>query len=290
MANMFGLPNIPIGDEANANHVRSRYSRNVIVSYPAEQDWRKVYDNLIVHEVALYTSMRQSHQRSVSTQLRIMNAASSGRAVLSELSAAPHEVMIFPFDFQDSSFWRRTNADSTTLAITSSHDAMHIRRRGMVVCGKNRANQAVCTVAEGGGARPHIFFTASRIAPSDTHSPDEVLLHELVHAARYMRGLLMKIPMSGGYENQEEFLAQLIENIYRSEKGRSPINYGGAPMPDPSGFLDSAISPSPRLAIGSLRNNSVLWSEIVKCNARFNPVREVNLESKAYIAKIEREN
>ena len=101
MANMFGLPNIPIGDEANANHVRSRYSRNVIVSYPAEQDWRKLYDNLIVHEVALYTSMRQSHQRSVSTQLRIMNAASSGRAVLSELSAAPHEVMIFPFDFQD---------------------------------------------------------------------------------------------------------------------------------------------------------------------------------------------
>ena len=61
-------------------------------------------------------------------------------------------------------------------------------------------------------------------------------------------------------------------------------------MPDPSGFLDSAISPSPRLAIGSLRNNSVLWSEIVKCNARFNPVREVNFESKAYIAKIEREN
>jgi len=34
----------------------------------------------------------------------------------------------------------------------------------------------------------------------------------------------------------------------------------------------------------------VLWSEIVKCNARFNPVRQVDLESKAYTAKIEREN
>jgi hypothetical protein len=160
----------------------------------------------------------------------------------------------------------------------------------MAVCGKNLENQAVCTVAEGGGARPHIFFTASRVGRSDPHSPDEVLLHELVHAARYMRGLLMKIPMNGGYGNQEEFLAQVIENIYRSEKGRSPINYGGAPMPNPSGFLDSALSPSPRLAIGSLRSNPVLWSEIVKCNARFNPVRQVDLESKAYTAKIEREN
>src|ERR1700729_1765465 len=73
-------------------------------------------------------------------------------------------------------------------------------------------------------------------------------LHELVHAARHMRGLLMKTPMNGGYGNQEEFLAQVIENIYRSEKGRSPIDYGGAPMSNPGRFLDSAISPSPRLS------------------------------------------
>src|ERR1700722_6824284 len=182
--------------------------------------------------------------------------------------------MIFPFDFQNSSSWRKTDADSTTLALTSSRDAMHIRRRGMAVCGKK---QAVCRIAEGGGARPHIFFTPSRIGQSDNHSPDEVLLHELVHAARYMRGLLMMIPMNGGYGNQEEFLAQVIENIYRSEKGRSPINYGGAPMPNPSAFLDSALSPSPRLAIGSLRSNPVLWSEIVKCDTRFNPVRQVSI-------------
>ena len=137
---------------------------------------------------------------------------------------------------------------------------------------------------------PHIFFTASRVAGSGNQSADEVLLHELVHAARCMRGLLMMRPMNGGYGNQEEFLAQVIENIYRSEKGRAPTNYGGGPMPNPSGFLDSPINPSPRLAIGSLRSNPVLWSEIVKCNARFNPVRQVDLEGKAYVAKIEREN
>ena len=61
-------------------------------------------------------------------------------------------------------------------------------------------------------------------------------------------------------------------------------------MPNPSEFLDSALSPPPCLAIGSLRSNPVLWSEIVKCNAQFNPVRQVDLESKAYTAKIEREN
>ena len=115
MANMFGLPDIPIGDEANANHVRSRYSRNIIVSYPTEEDWRRLYDNLVVHEIALYTNMRQSHQRSVSTQLQIINATSSGRAVFSELSGAPHEVMIFPYDFQDSSSWRANTANFKTL-------------------------------------------------------------------------------------------------------------------------------------------------------------------------------
>lgn len=68
--------------------------------------------------------MRQSHQRSVSTQLQIINATSSGRAVFSELSGAPHEVMIFPYDFQDSSSWRANTANFKTLGITTSHDAI----------------------------------------------------------------------------------------------------------------------------------------------------------------------
>lgn len=57
--------------------------------------------------------------------------------------------------------------------------------------------------------------------------PDEVLLHELVHGLRQARGRLRCVAMPNTpelrdsnqlYDNVEEFLAILIENIYRSEK------------------------------------------------------------------------
>jgi len=289
MSNMFGLPNIPVRDEDNASHVPSQYSNNIMISYPTEQDWRNLYDRLIVHDFSLFTDMRRSHQRSVSKQLDIINSKTVGRAVLSELRAAAQEVLIYPYDFQDLVDWRMNTPTFRTLGITKSYDPSHSHRRGVPLCGKDQvSHQAVCYAAEGGGAWTHIFFTASRVTGTET--PDEVLLHELVHAARYTRGLIFNFPMSGGYKNEEEFLAQTVTNIYRSEKGRRPLNYGGAPMDNPNAFLDSDLSPPPATVIGNLRNNPALWAQLVDLHTRFNPVRQVDLTSKAYIEKIEREN
>ena len=53
---------------------------------------------------------------------------------------------------------------------------------------------------------------------------DNVLLHELVHAGRKLGGDdVGKVPLAGrmaGYDDEEEFFAILVENIYISETGR----------------------------------------------------------------------
>lgn len=55
---------------------------------------------------------------------------------------------------------------------------------------------------------------------AENRGADDFLLHELVHALRMIRGQLNQIPAwVKGYDNEEEFFAILIQNIYASEKG-----------------------------------------------------------------------
>ena len=76
---------------------------------------------------------------------------------------------------------------------------------------------------------PKIFFKGKEISVAQVRSiqknytsfqPDEVLFHELVHAARYLGGDFKKtpIPKMPEYDNEEEYFAVLITNIYISEK------------------------------------------------------------------------
>jgi hypothetical protein len=56
---------------------------------------------------------------------------------------------------------------------------------------------------------------------------DEVLLHEMVHSARGLGREAKVIKLTGAmapYENEEEFFAILVANIYESEKGKSNIS------------------------------------------------------------------
>jgi hypothetical protein len=293
MATMFGIPDVPIGDEAHAVSVRSRYSQHVVISYPSVQDWRSLYDPNHSRDIRAsrdsYTNMRRDHQRSVLEQLDRIYAHASGKAVLAELSSAPHAVLIFPFDFRPSRFWRKKNADEPMVVAStqanSVQSAIHAIQPGVPVCGKTAQGEAVCIASPGGGGRTQIFFSASRAASS---GPDEALLHELLHATRYMRGFIHRFAMSGGYENQEEFLAMVIQNIYRSETGRPPVQYGGITIANSSAFLDSGISPSPRTVIAGLRSKQPkFFAAIAKIQTKFNPVRQVDLEGAGYVANVE---
>jgi hypothetical protein len=86
-------------------------------------------------------------------------------------------------------------------------------------------------VGTGRGSDATVFFTPSTFseyAPGTKglfgEANDDLLLHELIHALRMMQGKDNPVPTEDKhYDNQEEWLAILITNIYMSEKADWPL-------------------------------------------------------------------
>lgn len=102
----------------------------------------------------------------------------------------------------------------------------------------------------GWGSDTIINFSPSTFAPGSGApigpgtSPDEILLHEMVHGLRQMRGRMVREPITSnpGMDNYEEFVAILISNIFRSECGIPSMradHHGFAPLTGPT--TDPAI-------------------------------------------------
>jgi hypothetical protein len=290
MPTIFGIPKYPVGDDDDAISMQSRYSPHVLIAYPRLEDWLNLYDPYRSRDTRAnrqsYKSLRQHHLLSVTKQLDVINSKLTGRAVFAELSAAPHEVFIFPFDFLPSRDWR-IKVGVTKMAVTVPFNADHSAKKGIPLCRKTRHGKVSCFAAPGGGGRVEIYF--EKLRASGSEHPDEVLLHELVHATRQMRGLRFHVPMSGGYGNKEEFFANLIENIYRSEKRLPPVWYGGHSMTDPNKFLDTDSNLPLRTVIATLRSEQGgLFAAIARIATPFNPIRQVDMENKAYATRINR--
>ena len=110
--------------------------------------------------------------------------------------------------------------------------------------------------------------------------PDEMLLHELVHALRIIAGRLnskRKVPFQKQYDNMEEFLAILIANIYRSEySSRKHIRAGHDKYfwftdADAEAFLHKGMN---RMHVRHLRlQHPQLFNTLNDVNAPFNPLR-----------------
>jgi hypothetical protein len=113
--------------------------------------------------------------------------------------------------------------------------------------------------------------------------PDEVLLHELIHAFRYASGRVpepnkqRKVPFQKQYDNIEEFIAILITNIYRSERGRKHLRSGHDKYfwwrdTDNDAFLAEGIN---RMHVRKLRTQHPrLFNALNDVKAAFNPLRE----------------
>jgi hypothetical protein len=86
-------------------------------------------------------------------------------------------------------------------------------------------------VGTGRGSNVTVFFTpvpGPSVAMGTKglfgEANDDLLLHELIHAIRVMQGRDNPIPTDDHlYDNQEEWLAILITNIYMSEKDDWPL-------------------------------------------------------------------
>jgi hypothetical protein len=130
------------------------------------------------------------------------------------------------------------------------------------------------------------------------YGPDYALVHELVHALRYMRGVLNNVPTwDKEYDNEEEFFAILVGNTHISEKGRQLLvanHHGYAALPanlsTSEGFLGKGVSP---LSQSHLENRRLLHKFVCQCHglsallngkvsAVYNPVREYMRNSQLY--------
>jgi hypothetical protein len=260
---------------------------NVVAAYPTFDDWSRLYSPPASwggpqYNQALYADMRSGHERSVMAELSRIFTWATGRAVLAEMNADPSlTVRILPFDFAPPDGNR---------AVTRAHSQGGEAPEGMPRCGARASGKRYCDTDDddnilygtGTGSGADIFFTAHHATPF----PDETLLHELVHASRKVKALAYRMPISGGYGNQEEFLAMVVQNIYRSEKGRSGMfDYHGAPI-DPDSFLDTNLRPPPRTVLALFRDRQPsLYAALLNVNASFNPIRQLDAEYKAALTK-----
>ena len=130
------------------------------------------------------------------------------------------------------------------------------------------------------------------------YGPDYCLVHEMVHALRFMRGLFNSLPTwDKGYDNEEEYFAILVGNIYISEKRRKQLvanhhGYGALPaeLSTSEGFLGKGASPPSRDQLENrrlvhkfvLQNYGLCARLSVKVTCAFNPIREFMRNSQLY--------
>jgi hypothetical protein len=80
-----------------------------------------------------------------------------------------------------------------------------------------------------------------------------------------------------GYHNEEEFLAVLVTNMYRSEKRRPLMDYDQNPIKAKT-FLHTVFL-NPTEIIGRLqKKNPELFSALLRVQAPFNPVQQYSKE------------
>jgi hypothetical protein len=148
---------------------------------------------------------------------------------------------------------------------------------GSPFCARRFDGTRICKGTGTGSAVDLYFWSADPLGlRGHTYSEDDVLLHELVHALRMVSGVEYGQPVTGGggYGNQEEFLAVLVTNMYRSNKNLPLFDYNLNPI-DAKTFLDKRISPSPRQLIRRLRDSQPsLFAALKSVQAPFNPVKQ----------------
>jgi hypothetical protein len=135
-----------------------------------------------------------------------------------------------------------------------------------------RFNSLMWTPPPGGGA----------VAPGA--GADEILLHEMTHGLRQMRGQML---CSGvydhpNYDTVEEFIAILVSNMYRSERGRPGLrsDHGANSPPlspalsDPAKFLDAESNKDHIHQM--FEEDLVFATNLANVKCAFNPVKIFN--------------
>jgi hypothetical protein len=190
-------------------------------------------------------------ESSVSVVLSLIERRSTGRIVLDFIDAAirntRHTLSIVPTTTSTNAGAEAQQGEAAFPAGATVRvgDDGHVARR--------RNGQP--RIGRGGGSDVRLLFNPQHLNPSRSAfrtpnaTPDDVLLHELVHAIRQMNSRLTNAPTGTLFGNEDEFLSIVIADIYQSEGGAtllSASHNGTLPRSVPS------RGPETRGAIGGL--------------------------------------
>jgi hypothetical protein len=251
---------------------------NVVASFPHREDWWNRYPalrradsrNRNINEFEwLYQEQRRRHQDSVLKRLRNIQHSATGRAVLAELRARrSYSVFIFPWDFLPS-------IDSGDPGDLGAADPLLIpqtrreRARGIKPLGTNFIMRGVSFANMDKPGAVDVFYSDFRCEENEA---DGVLLHELVHAMRVISGVFHQSTMGWGYRDSEEFYANTIQMIYRSERGQAIHDYAYHPI-DQATVLKR---PQARALITALCHKQMsLCIALAQVDTPFNPIRAI---------------
>jgi hypothetical protein len=251
---------------------------NVFVSYPHREDWWNRYRALrraggrkrnIDEFQWLYQDSKRSYQKSTFKRLRHIQHWATGRAVFAELRARrSYSVCIFPYEFLPS-------IDGDGQGYLGLTEALQIpqtpweRARGIKPLGTTVHVRGVYSASMDKPGAVDVYYTDYRCEESDA---DGTLLHELVHAMRVLSGAHHQLKMGGGYHHSEEFYANTIEMIFRSERGQDVYDVAGHPITQASVLKQ----PMARALITALCHQQMsLCIALAQVEADFNPIRPI---------------
>ncbi len=260
---------------------------NVVIGFPSFMDWVSMYDPRrnrgFQRDRASYAIFKTRHEKTMLAALGEIAGRESGKALLRETNGG-FTIQILPIDFLPSlKMWVKYHKNAVQLDDVPA-SAMSL---GMYAgTRKNKTNR----VGAGSGSDAQVFFSPERLrSQGPGMNPDEILFHEMVHAIRATQGVSTTgFKMSNDYDNQEEFTAVVVTNIYLSEKKQTALraNHGSDVLKNSDKFLDSPEVPAPgaRGLIGNLRLRMPQFfgalASIGPGMAKFNPLRQLAEETK----------
>lgn len=183
----------------------------------------------------------RSYQNAIAWHLQRLEESDTGRIVISALRRS---VLIVPRTTQDgNAVARPVSSTAPGIRMTDAPISTHFDERdgamdgvawspnganalrntivGILSRGTGRGSEVVIEFTPGFYVRGNPLARRTGMAGRAT----EILLHELVHAMMYSRGLNDPRILAGAagrtYENRAEFNAILVTNIYRSERSRT---------------------------------------------------------------------
>jgi hypothetical protein len=271
---------------------QSEVEDNIATGFTGLDDWiREGHESRDPHAlrgtVDKYKRKRKEYQDDVLRQLRMIRHFKVGQAVQAEIARRrPFSVVIKPFRGDDQ------NAESGLSHLTKTPDAGPLGMTILDTAGNKALHQKQPLYGTGKGTdirvdyTPGLWGTHSKVHGPGT-GPDEVLLHELVHASRQIGGVARSRAVGGKYDNEEEFIAIMIDNIYLSEKNQTQLRAhhdGHTILASPDKFLDNVQKltlPAYRIIELFRWRQPILYADLAAIGpghgpgrAKFNPVRE----------------